>query len=108
MSSTLSGSFSYVFIPANADEPIEQRQGDRAGGLSNDDLINTAKEYFFQQSGGAARAQALEDASPEEQTMIAKQMRSQILAGNPNAESQLSRMDDKALLSLVRYVFRTS
>ena len=105
MSSTLSGSFSYVFIPANEEAPIEQREGDKSGGLSEDALVKTAKEYFFQQSGGAARAEALNNAPPEEQKEIAQKMRSQILAGNPNAESQLAKMDDTALLDLARYVF---
>lgn len=102
--STLSGSFSYVFIPANVEEPIEQRVGDKSGGLSDDDLVKKAKDFFFHQSGGAARAEALNNAPPEEQKAIAQKMRSQILAGNPNAESQLSKMDDDALLNLVRYV----
>lgn len=104
MSSTLSGSFKYVFIPANVEAPIEQREGDKSGGLQNDALVQTAKDYFFQQSGGAARADALDNAPPEEQNSIAQTMRSQILAGNPNAASQLEKMDDAALLNLVRYV----
>lgn len=105
MSSQVSGSFSYVFIPANEEDPIEQRVGDKSGGLQDDQLVATAKQFFFQQSGGAARAEALEKAPPEEQKAIAQKMRSQILATNPNAASQLEKMDDAALLNLVRYAY---
>lgn len=101
----LSGNFSYVFIPANEEEPIDQREADKSGGLADDELVKIAKDYFFQQSGGVARAEALEKAPPQEQKAIAQKMRSQILAGNPNAASQLSKMDDEALLNLVRYEF---
>lgn len=104
MTSKLSGNFKYVFIPASEEAPIEQREGDKSGGLSDDKLVATAKGYFFHQSGGAARAEALNNAPPEEQKAIAEKMRSQILAGNPNAQSQLAKMDDTALLNLVRYV----
>ena len=104
MSSHLSGTYKYVFIPANEEDPLEQREGDKSGGLTHDSLVQTAKDYFFQQSGGAARAQALEKAPPQEQQAIAQKMRAQILAENPNAESQLSQMNDEALLDLVRYV----
>jgi hypothetical protein len=102
MSSTLSGTYKYVFIPANEEAPMEQREGDKSGGLQKDSLVQTAKDFFFHQSGGAARAEALERAPPQEQQAIAQKMRAQILAENPNAASQLSQMNDEALLELVR------
>lgn len=98
----LTGIFAYVFVPANEEEPIEQREGDKSGGLSDDVLVNTAKQYFFQQSGGDARAAALTSASPEERTSLAQQLRAQITSENPNAASQLSKMEDDALVSLVQ------
>jgi CS domain len=105
----LSGSFSYVFVPANEEAPIEAREGDKSGGLSDDVLVKTAKDFFFQQSGGETRAEALNSASPEERKTIAQQIRAQVLAKNPNAESHIAKMDDDALISLVRYVlFRYS
>jgi hypothetical protein len=102
--SSLSGNFYYVFIPAKEEEPIEAREGDKSGGLSDDILVKTAKDYFFQQSGGDSRVETLDSASPEERTVMAQQIRAQVMAGNPNAQSQMGRMDDDALLSLVRYV----
>lgn len=104
MSSNLSGTYKYVFIPANEEETIDQREGDKSGGLTNDSLVQTAKEYFYHQSGGATRMEALNNAPKEEQQAIAQKMRAQIITGNPNAESQLSQMNDEALLELVRYV----
>jgi hypothetical protein len=104
MSSTLSGTYKYVFIPADEEAPMEQREGDKSGGLQKDSLVQTAKDFFFHQSGGAARAEALKRAPPQEQQAIAQKMRAQILAENPNAASQLSQMKDEALLELVRYV----
>jgi hypothetical protein len=102
--SSLNENFTYVFIPANEEEPIEAREGDKSGGLSDDILIKTAKDYFFQQSGGDSRAETLDSASPEERKVMAQQIRAQVKAGSPNAESQMAKMDDDALLSLVRYV----
>lgn len=101
---SLSGSFSYVFIPANEEAPIEAREGDKSGGLSDDVLVKTAKDFFFQQSGGDSRAEALNSAAPEERKTIAQQIRAQVMAKNPNAESQVSKMDDDALINFVRYV----
>lgn len=100
--SSLSGEFSYVFIPADEESPIELKQGDKSGGLSDDFLVKSAKEYFHQQSGGDARAEALNTASPEERKKLAQQIRNQVLSGNPNAESQLAKMNDDALIDLVR------
>ena len=104
MSSTLSGKFLYVLIPADETVPIEQREGDKSGGLSDDALIKTAKDYFFQQTGGDSRLEALNNASPEERKVMAQQIRNQVTAGNPNAQSHLSRMNDDAMIDLLRYV----
>ena len=42
-------SFTYIKIPVNVDDPIEDLTASTAGGLEKDELIRSAKEYFQQQ-----------------------------------------------------------
>lgn len=50
LSDTMSGSFSYVLIPADPSLPIEQRTASKSGGLSDDALQKEAKRYFYDRS----------------------------------------------------------
>uniref|UniRef100_A0A7S3V6J3 CS domain-containing protein n=1 Tax=Chaetoceros debilis TaxID=122233 RepID=A0A7S3V6J3_9STRA len=92
--------FKYVFIPAEESEPISSKSLSKAGGLSADELSKTAKEYFFEQSGGAARKIIIDNASPAEKKQIAKQIRDQY-ASTPSA-SQINSMEDDALLEIIK------
>ena len=47
MSSTTS--FTFVRIPADEKEPVEELTASKAGGLEHDELIKYAKEYFYKQ-----------------------------------------------------------
>ena len=38
--------FTYVIIPADISQPIQEKQGNTGGGLLNDELQQSAKEYF--------------------------------------------------------------
>ncbi len=95
--------FKFVFIPCSESEPIETREESKAGGLSEDYLAKQAKEYFHTQSNGAARAKALDEASPEERKQIAQNIRNQYSSSdNAAAKAQVDKMDDEMLLSLVK------
>ena len=94
----LSGPFKYVFIPADEGSPLEEREGDKSGGLSEDVLVKTAREYFFEQTGGAARAKALEEATPEQRQQIAQQIRDQQKDTSP----KILELSDDAILDLLR------
>jgi len=45
--------FKYIFIPCDSGKPVEEREGDSSGGLSNDSLQGTAKKYFESLGGNA-------------------------------------------------------
>lgn len=106
----LTGTFKYVFIPSLVSEPISSKEGSKSGGLSHDELSKKAKEYFFEQNGGAERASVLENATPEERKVFAKQIREQYASpsgdsssgGGGGGASQLAKMDDDALIDVVR------
>eukprot|EP00547_Thalassionema_nitzschioides_P012495 CAMPEP_0194258548 /NCGR_PEP_ID=MMETSP0158-20130606/41556_1 /TAXON_ID=33649 /ORGANISM="Thalassionema nitzschioides, Strain L26-B" /LENGTH=322 /DNA_ID=CAMNT_0038998009 /DNA_START=28 /DNA_END=996 /DNA_ORIENTATION=+ len=67
--------FQYVLIPADSSLAVESKTGDRSGGLANDELVKSAKDYFFELSGGAAKASAWQQATPEQRHAIAQQWR---------------------------------
>jgi hypothetical protein len=92
---SLTGTFQYVRIPANEQEPTEVLTADKSGGLSNDALVLAAKQYFFEHSGGNARAQQMQHASPAEKQALADQIRQQY-ADN----TQLREMDNETLLNV--------
>ena len=96
----MSGNFKYVFIPAVDSEPITTLEASKAGGLQDDELAKSAKSYFFEKNGGAAQAQQLDNATDEEKKALAQHIRSQY--ANSEAASQLMKMDDDALISIVR------
>jgi hypothetical protein len=93
----LSGTFSYILIPANSDVAIQLKTGDKKGGLQDDELAKSAREYFFQQSGGAAKAAALANATPEEKKQLADQVRAQA-AQNP----KIQELSDDTIIELIR------
>lgn len=43
------GSFTFVFIPADENESLKELQGSKAGGLTNDFLLQHVKQHFTQQ-----------------------------------------------------------
>ena len=92
--------FKYVLIPAVESEPISSYSASKAGGLSDDALSKNAKAYFFEKSGGAARALALENATPEDKKMLAQKIRDQY-ASSP-AASQLKALTDDAIVNLLK------
>lgn len=96
----MSDLFKYVFIPAAESEPITVQTASKAGGLSDDALAKNAKQYFFEQSGGSAKAEALAKASPEEKKQIAQNVREQY-ASSPAAK-QLNEMNDDAIINLIQ------
>jgi hypothetical protein len=93
----MSGPFQYVFIPADHSLPIEERTADKQGGLSDDELIRSAKKYFHEQSGGPQRAAALDTASAEETKRLAAEVRSQA----PD-NTKLAEMSDSSIMNLIR------
>lgn len=90
--------FKYVFIPASESEPILSHTASKQGGLSNDALAQTAKHYFFEKSGGAQRARALDHASPESKAQLVQQIRQEYSASS----SAIQTMDDEAILHLYK------
>lgn len=98
----MASTFKYILIPANDSQPIQELEGDTSGGLSDDFLSKTAKEYFYTQNGGDRRAAALDNASPEERKLLADKVRSQYGGGSDQASEQLKAMDDDALIGMFR------
>jgi hypothetical protein len=98
--------FKYVFIPANDSKPIELREGDKSGGLSDDELSKTAKRYFFQNSDKGTRAAALNDATPEQRKVLADQLREEVRAASSTSPyaNQMAALDDDALISIMMCV----
>jgi hypothetical protein len=92
--------FKYLLVPAVESEPISSHSASKAGGLSNDALNQHAKSYFYEQSGGAARAKVLEQASPAEKKQLAQKIRDQY-ASSP-AAAQLAAMEDDALIEILK------
>ncbi|KAI2489431.1 hypothetical protein MHU86_25163 [Fragilaria crotonensis] len=88
--------FKYVFIPADSSVPVESKTASASGGLSNDELVKTAKQYFFEQSGGGIQARMLREASPEERQAVAQQFR-ESQGNNP----QLQQLEDAQILSFI-------
>ena len=41
-----SETFTYVIIPADTSQPIQEKESNTSGGLLNDELQQNAKEYF--------------------------------------------------------------
>jgi hypothetical protein len=98
--------FKYVFIPANDSEPIELREGDKSGGLCDDELSKTAKRYFFSNSDKGARAAALTAATPDQRKVLADQLREEVRAASSTSPyaSHMADLDDDALISIMMCV----
>ena len=96
--------FKYVFIPANDSKPIECREGDKSGGLSDDILSKCAKKYFFENSDKGERAAALESATPEQRKVLADQLRDEVKAASATSPyaSQMAAMEDDALINMMK------
>jgi len=79
---------------------MPSHEASKSGGLSEDALNKHAKKYFYENSGGAARARTLEMASPAEKKVLAKKIRDQY-ASSP-ASSQLEAMDDEQIIQILK------
>eukprot|EP00571_Detonula_confervacea_P014036 CAMPEP_0172307540 /NCGR_PEP_ID=MMETSP1058-20130122/8376_1 /TAXON_ID=83371 /ORGANISM="Detonula confervacea, Strain CCMP 353" /LENGTH=362 /DNA_ID=CAMNT_0013019737 /DNA_START=84 /DNA_END=1172 /DNA_ORIENTATION=- len=95
--------FKYVFIPANDSKPIEIREGDKSGGLTDDILSKSAKSYFFESTDKGARAAALKDATPEQRKVLADQLREEVKTASATSPyaSQMAALDDEALINIM-------
>eukprot|EP00548_Thalassiothrix_antarctica_P000009 CAMPEP_0194136404 /NCGR_PEP_ID=MMETSP0152-20130528/6421_1 /TAXON_ID=1049557 /ORGANISM="Thalassiothrix antarctica, Strain L6-D1" /LENGTH=333 /DNA_ID=CAMNT_0038833041 /DNA_START=14 /DNA_END=1015 /DNA_ORIENTATION=- len=87
--------FQYVFIPADSSLSVEIKNGDMSGGLTNDILVQSAKDYFFAQSGGAAKALAWQQATSDQRHAVAKEWRK-----HNNDES--NKMTDDQIVSYIQ------
>lgn len=96
-SSSSSSLFKFVLIPANDAEPLEELTGDGSGGLTNDQLVLHAKNYFYELTGAKKRIEMLQKASPAEKAQIANQIRQQ-MANQPAANIP---KDDETLLNML-------
>ena len=95
----IKNTFQYIFIPADSSLPVESRAGNTSGGLSNDELVQTAKQYFFEQSGGGEQARMLREASPEERLVIVQRFRESQSENNNYA--QLAQLTDSQILDFL-------
>jgi CS domain len=103
---SLTGSFQFFLIPADASRPMEPQTADKAGGLTDDALVKHAKEYFHQLTGAKQRSEAMSKASPAERKALAQQIRNQMSSqagGSASAggASRLDELDDEAVLAMV-------
>lgn len=88
-------SFKYVLIPADSTVPVENKTGDRSGGLANDELVRSAKDYFFESSGGAAKVSAWQKATPEQRHAVAQQWRK-------HQKDQIINMTDDQIINYIQ------
>ena len=95
-------SFKYILIPSDESKPIQEMEGDKTGGLSNDFLLQNAKEYFFERNGGASMKLTMENLSPEERKVYAEQIRQQYVSND--GDNKLKNLDDEILLNIFRCV----
>lgn len=74
-------------------KPLELRTGSKSGGLSDDVLSKSAKDYFYASSDKGARAAALEDATPEQRKVLAQQLRDEVMEASSTSPyaSQMGR-----------------
>mmetsp|Transcript_6818 Transcript_6818/g.9732 ORF Transcript_6818/g.9732 Transcript_6818/m.9732 type:complete len:341 (-) Transcript_6818:919-1941(-) len=98
----LSGTFSFVLIPAEEGSPMELKEGDKSGGLEKDYLISSVKQYFHEQRGGEDQAAKFDNLTPEERKALAAQIREQYIVNNPKASPQFAEMGDDQLIELVK------
>ena len=96
--------FQYVLIPANTSALPITKTGSTAGGLEKDELVQNAKEYFFQQSDASKHVKALKNASPEQRTELAEQFKKQPSnANNPH----LHKLSNEQILQLLESTHAT-
>jgi hypothetical protein len=79
---------------------MQELEGDKSGGLSNDFLLQSAKEYFFERNGGASRKAVLDNLSSEERKVYADQIRQQY--GSNDGDKKLQNLDDDMLLNIFK------
>jgi hypothetical protein len=102
-----SGSSSAAAAAAAASRSIETKTGDKAGGLENDELVQSAKKYFFERSGAAKKAIILQQASPEQRSQLAQRWREQqqstSTTNTQNNQMQMTaaQLSDEQILSLL-------
>jgi hypothetical protein len=111
MAST-SSVFKYLLIPADSDSStdpaaarsIETKTADKAGGLEDDELVKSAKTYFFERSGAAKKAIILQQASPEQRSQLAQRWREQQstkTTQNKQMQMTAAQLSDEQILSLL-------
>lgn len=89
--------FEYVRIPANDASPIVSLHAETKGGLTDDELVKQAKQYFYDHSGAKFRVEQFEKATPDQRKALATQVRQQIMSNEP----QLSQLSDDTVLELM-------
>ncbi|GAX27712.1 hypothetical protein FisN_13Hh191 [Fistulifera solaris] len=92
-----SETFEYVRIPANDASPIVSLRADTKGGLTDDELVKQAKQYFYEHSGAQFRVEQFEQSTPDQRKALAMQIRQQM----SNNGQQLSQLDDDTVLQLM-------
>lgn len=109
--------FKYLLIPADSDSDssadiaaasrsIETKTADKAGGLENDELVQSAKKYFFERSGAAKKAIILQQASPEQRSQLAQRWRDQqqqstTTPQNKQMQITAAQLSDEQILSVL-------
>jgi hypothetical protein len=92
--------FEYLLIPADSDSTgagagarsIETKTADKSGGLENDELVKSAKKYFFERSGAAKKAIILQQATPEQRSQLAQRWRDQQQQSTSTTNTQNKQM----------------
>ena len=92
---TSMSTFRYVLVPANSSAGIVIKTGKTAGGLERDELVQSAKDYFFQQSDAAEHVIALKNATPEVRNALAEKFRKQ------NSNPQIQSLPNDQILQLM-------
>jgi hypothetical protein len=95
--------FKYLLIPADPSVAIETKTADKAGGLEDDELAKSAKNYFFERSGAAEKSLLLKQASTEQRSQLAQRWRDQQSATQQNKKMQMAaaQLSEEQILSLL-------
>jgi len=92
-----SETFTYVIIPADTSQPIQEKESNTSGGLLNDELQQNAKEYFsFQHNEILKSVKEIDNASEEERQLLLQNLREQL------KDKNVGNVDDTTLIQMLK------
>ena len=91
--------FTYVYIPEDDNEAVQLLEGDGAGGLTEDKLTRSVKEFFSGSGTAASGGSSSTALTAAQEGVLASEIRSSAIRAGGNA-SQLAAVSDAALVAI--------